>query len=68
MAWVAVDMGGSEWIYDNKPERMGSYYDPQVEGERCGRIIFDNHIELPKGSILKPIGKELTWAEEPVEI
>lgn len=29
---------------------------------------FDNAVELPKGSIKKLIGRDLTWEDEPVEL
>lgn len=62
MAFVAVDKDRSEWIYEAKPTRQ-SYNDVwRCEGE------LDSMIELPKGSIRKLIGRELTWEDEPVEL
>ena len=31
-------------------------------------LFTDKSIELPRGSIKKLIGKDLTWNDEPVEI
>lgn len=59
MAWVAVDKDESEFIYETKPFR-------DEDREWCwGNMCF---IELPKGSIKKLIGRELTWNDEPVEL
>ena len=56
MAWVAVDKDSSEWIH--------SFY-----RTRAKVIWFSTEaIKLPKGSIKKLIGRELTWSDEPVEL
>ena len=58
MAWVAVDIDGDEIIFDDKPERyIPAYWDCRSE-----RLI------LPKGSIKKLIGRELTCNDEPVKL
>ena len=57
MAWLAVDYDGAEWIYRIQPFR--------------GEIRFKTNsecVELPKDSIVKLIGKELSWEDEPVEL
>lgn len=64
MAWLAVDDDGSESLYANKSYRRtdpnyGSYWKVN------GLIGFVN---LPKGSIKKLIGRELSWSDEPVEL
>lgn len=56
MAWVAVDKTGEELISRTKPFRVGDYW------------IGDSIFHLPKGSIKKLIGQELTWEDEPVEL
>ena len=63
-AWVAVDKNSEEFVYDNTPIRentkLGKYWDSQS---------FDsNAINLPKGSIKKLIGRDLTWNDEAVEL
>lgn len=65
MAWVAVDEDGSEYIYDDKPERANGYWDRQEdkEGYPIGGVVL-----LPNGAIKKLIGRELTWNDESVEI
>ena len=61
MAWVAVGYRGKEWIYSEKPERSVVY--------RVWRTaVWNNAVKLPKGSIKKLIGKELTWSDEPVKL
>jgi hypothetical protein len=61
MAWLAVDGDDfSEWIYEVAPCR----------GELFNHWVTDANeyaIELPKGSIKRLIGRELTWEDEPVE-
>ena len=57
MAWVSVNKLGGEIIHSYKPVR-----------EKNSIWISDNLFRLPKGSIKKLIGKELTWNDEPVEL
>ena len=56
MAWVVVDKIGEELISRTEPFRVGDYW------------IGDSIFHLPKGSIKKLIGRELTWDDEPVEL
>lgn len=56
MAWVAVDKIGGELISQTEPFRIGDYW--------IGVSIF----HLPKGSIKKLIGKDLSWNDSPVEL
>lgn len=66
MAWLAVDKSGEEYIYDYEPVRANNFYwtaDCDKHGESIGESV-----ELPKGSIKKLIGRDLTWDDEPVEI
>jgi hypothetical protein len=64
MAWLAVDGDGSEYIYSCRPQRF-EYI------EHLGlRNVWYSHFSsnrLPKGSIKRLIGRELTWDDEPVE-
>lgn len=66
MAWLATDKNGEEYIYEEKPSRgygciwKATFYD--------GKDRNSDFIELPKGSIKKLIGKELSWNDEPVEL
>ena len=39
-----------------------------ILGRLSGGSFTDKPIELPRGSIKKLIGKDLTWKDEPVEI
>lgn len=57
MAYLAVDKDGDEWVYEEYPERHYSVWDS-----------YTHRVELPKGSIAKLIGRELTWEDEPVEL
>lgn len=62
MAWVAVDETGGEWVFDDKPFRVSpGYFKPPRYW-----YTYSNKILLPKGSIQKLIGRELSWSDEPV--
>lgn len=67
MAWVAVDKDNTEWLYKNKPLRKSTMFYSISQGE-WGEEIEENGIELPKGSIIKLIGRDLRWEDEPVEL
>ena len=64
MAVVAVDKDGAEAIYDDCPIRHNVSWIPSKyrNGEDTDWVL------LPKGSIAKLIGRELTWSDEPVEL
>lgn len=82
MAWLAVDSDGRERIFGSAPERSIIYDDRMgMLGNPFGDFNFkreklewlaeeypDDVITLPKGSIKKLIGKELSWNDEPVEL
>lgn len=59
MSWLAVNKDGSESIYQYKPNRGNSCWNPN--------LIVEEMI-LPRGSIKKLIGKNLTWKDNPVEL
>lgn len=59
MAWVAVDKNGYEAIYQYKPDRGNECWNPN-----CLIAFFT----LPRGSVKKLIGRELTWQDDPVEL
>ena len=62
MAWVAVDRDGSERIYHFSPYREADYW-------TCPMAMpLSRPIELPKGSIKKLIGRDLTWKDDPSEL
>ena len=61
MAWLAVDEDGEEYIYEHKPFRDEILM-------AWLNVEETNYIILPKGSIKKLIGRELTYEDEPVEI
>jgi hypothetical protein len=64
MAWVATDKHGEEYIYEYLPERFYDRWAPQS----CDGFYASDYILLPKGSIKKLIGRELSWSDEPVEL
>lgn len=66
MAWVAVDKNGAECIYRFRPVRS------EIEDKFVSLYSYiyscSMWLALPKGSIKKLIGKDLTWEDEPVEL
>lgn len=64
MAFVACDKDGAEAIYMYHPTRNSEDWQPI----KYNHINDTPWIYLPKGSIRKLIGRELTWADEPVEL
>lgn len=69
MAWLAVNKNGQEVVFNNKPSKCRGewcyYVEITIEGENGG---YFEEIFIPKGSIKKLIGKDLTWDDEPIEI
>lgn len=71
-----IDENGKRYkndIYTNPPRMSGeeaiellSFWDNFEFDPDCNKLNFI--VSLPKGSIKKLIGKELTWEDEPVEI
>ena len=66
MAWLCVNKDGTEIISPYMPKRDLEEWD--CFSENIAGWDDDYGIELPKGSIKKLIGRELTWEDEPVEI
>lgn len=72
MSWLACGRYGEEFIFDYEPYRTCVYTsnEEKIEywkGFREGKYV-DEPKELPKGSIKKLIGKNLTWEDEPIEL
>lgn len=65
MAWLAVDNSGDECIFQSKPHRSKGYKTWDID---YWATYETDIIELPKGSIKKLIGRELTWDDEPVKL
>ncbi len=61
MAYLCVDGSGYEWIFEFRPIRK--MFGLKWSGGECNNFNL-----LPKGSIAKLIGKELTWDDEPYEL
>lgn len=76
MAWIAVNKDGSETIFAFRPFRtdpnksLNGLWEPEYwTDEGVGRYgNEDTRIVLPKGSIKKLTGKDLTWNDEPIEL
>lgn len=56
MAWLATDKNGLEYIYDGIPFR------------NTDRWYANIWINIPKGTIKKIIGYDLTWKDNPIEL
>lgn len=61
MAWVAVNKDGSELVFDKKPYRYEPFW------IWC---LYSNTDapKLPKGSIKKITGRDISWSDEPLLI
>lgn len=74
MAWVAVNWkNNQEVIFANRPKRIkfrgGTYEDWHEEVQvDLYEITEEYGIDLPKGTIKKLIGRNMTFMDEPVEI
>lgn len=77
MAWVAICESGLERLFNVKPIRKEDFWKPSVIGQTSTlndwgdeeyEDLYDDWVNLPKGSIKKLIGRELTWEDEPVEL
>lgn len=66
MAWLAVDKDGEEAIYSIKPIRGTNKIKHNEKVWVLSRVSA-HYIFLPKGSIKRLIGKDLTWNDEPVK-
>ena len=62
MAWVAVTKQGREFISMCNPTRVTD------EDNYYGWKDTFTEISLPKGSIKRLIGRELSFSDEPVEL
>lgn len=77
MAWLACNNDGEEFIFEHKPYRRfyvewidlfdGTPHKEEVKYWQTNHE-WESCLSLPKGSIKKLIGRELTWDDEPVEI
>lgn len=61
MAWVCVGFSGKELVCQGKPTRYNDRYWMMSP-------VYNDSVSLPKGSIKRLIGRELTWDNEPVEL
>ena len=76
MAWVAVDKFGKEGIFAFRPFRIDSnsllykLWEPEYWSDEDVSDYGneDTEIKLPKGTIKKLIGRDLTWEDNPVEL
>lgn len=67
MSYLIVDGDQTEWISSHEPIRLENTKE-WIQGTDFYYEPIGAMIELPKGSIKKLIGRELTWEDEPVEI
>jgi hypothetical protein len=75
MAYLAVDEIGFENMFHQKPIRKNSvkpgfgYWEDIITYQEIRQYTThaeDYSIHLPKGTIKKLIGKDITWKDEPV--
>lgn len=69
MEWVAVNEDGSECISENRPERNNGLWE-NMDYLNLGDTNLTIYCEvvLPKGTIKKLIGRDLTWSNDPIEL
>ena len=60
MAWVAVNEDGRECIYQFRPKRGDNQFIPLYS--------YSMYLVLPKGTIKKLIGRDLSWKDSAVEL
>lgn len=63
--WLAVDKDNSVWLYNKKPTRLQTL---DTNSETWAVMSEDSCIQTSKEVMLKLLGKELTWSDEPIEI
>lgn len=69
MTWVAVNKDGIEIISGVEPIRCGERWDCDEEIYYGSEPDYINSsFAIPKGSIKKLIGRDITWENEPVEL
>lgn len=66
MSWLCVNKDGTEIISLFQPVRDSDEWN--CCSENAGGWYDNYGIELPKGTIKKFIGRDLTWEDESVEI
>ena len=71
--WVCVDGHGDERIFPRKPHR--NFPNLQLDvmwGQRWTTYCLEKEYErgtlLPKGTIKKLIGREMTYCDEPIQV
>lgn len=64
MAWVAIDEFEDECILDPKPSKNKK----DKDWKDYWNDFYIGKIRLPKGTIKKLIGRNLTYDDEPVEL
>jgi hypothetical protein len=62
MAWLVVNSYNIEQIVSDKPVKS-----PRYPGNWAHRTDINKVVSLPKGTIKRLIGRELTWDDDPVE-
>lgn len=65
MAWIAVDQNGDVWITSAKPYRV-----PSSTGHGCWEVkdSINDGFQLEAGGLELLLGRQMTWADEPIEI
>lgn len=73
MSWLVVNSDNKEYIYSEQPVLEDGEFVPQkciyhYDYDNVDMEQYDNFVELPKGSIKRLIGKELTFEESPYKL
>jgi hypothetical protein len=59
--FLAVDKDGTEKIFQDQPKRGKKAFVP------CS-VFNEKYLTVPKGTMLRLIGRELTWEDEAEEV
>lgn len=66
MAWLAVDLDGTESVFSEKPGRIDDVW---LDKQEMNRIPLENTFYiLEKGEVERILKKRLSWEDEAVEI
>lgn len=74
MAWLAVDklvlgLENIECIHSVVPFRINDSFGEYWGNDGTYEIATEyQSVQLPKGTIKKLIGREMTWEDEPIEL
>lgn len=64
MAYLVVDRCGKEKIFQDEPKRDSGYWTI----DKDSIFNYPDMVFLPKGTIKKLIGREMSWEDDPIDL